>query len=153
VYLRALSLLLRIIQTQDGWHTLREIISPPVEQLPQLLWGKHRRHEIRQEEREIASGGIAFGLRFKESISWFKIYYSGHIRPRILQLYKPNIDIDLIKRRAIHWKYLCWSARSVVHTEREFGFIKQEVSCMATVKAYLPSLTPLYTCHTLNEVL
>jgi hypothetical protein len=64
-----------------------------------------------------------------------------------------TIDIDLIKTKAIHWKYLCWSACSVEYTERQFGFIKQEVSCTATVKLYLQSLTPLYTCHTLNKVL
>ena len=63
------------------------------------------------------------------------------------------IDIDLIKTTVVHWKYFSWSACSMKYTERQFGFIKQEVSCMATVKVYLPSLTPLYTSHTPNEVL
>jgi len=64
-----------------------------------------------------------------------------------------TIDIALIKTKFTHWKYFWWSVCSVKHTERQFGFIQQEVSCMATVKLYLPSLTTQYTSHTLNEVL
>ena len=64
-----------------------------------------------------------------------------------------TIDIALIKTKATHWKYFWWSVCSVRHTERQFGLIQQEVSCMATVKLYVPSLMTLYTSHTLTEVL
>jgi hypothetical protein len=63
-----------------------------------------------------------------------------------------TFDIDLIKTRAIHWKYFLWSSSSIKDTEREFGFTKRYVSCMATVKLYLPSLPPMYTCHALKNV-